>query len=151
MLFRSALSAFASVRTLVLRCCRFPCFAAARYTLVSLPSLTDLSVGNIIWPIPVRLGPLFPFPRSSRRSLFLRRVRTLEIFDENYRSSIWDRVMLQWFSTTSLAASLVDITVFSLVFKMDFNTDFFWKYVGPSTTRLTIRGVRVEDLRTDST
>ena len=60
----AALSAFASVRTLDLGNCRFPSFAAARYTLASLPSLTELIVAHVWWPIAS--SPESPLPLHSQ-------------------------------------------------------------------------------------
>ena len=57
--------------------------------------------------------------------------------------------MLQWLSTTSLAASLESLTMFSITFKIKVLA--FWEYVGSFTTRLTIWGIEVEDLLNDST
>ena len=57
--------------------------------------------------------------------------------------------MLQWLSTTSLAASLEDLIVSSTTFMM--KVTGFWEYVGASTTRLTIDHTRVEDLLNDGT
>ena len=142
-----ALSAFPSLRTLFLWQCRFPSFAAARYTIASLPSLTDLTVALIMWPIIAHSAqPLLPFLRSSRKSPFLKRVRRFEILDGD---APCDDQMLQWLSTTSLGTSLADLTVLSDTFKM--TVTGFWEYVGSSTTRLTIWGIGVEDLLRDST
>ena len=57
--------------------------------------------------------------------------------------------MLQWLTATSLTASLADLAVDLAIFKM--KVTGFWEYVGSSTTRLSIRGVRAEDLLKAST
>ena len=145
----AALSAFASVRIVVLRSCSFSSFAAARYTITSLPSLTDLTVAQIMWPIARNTQPpqVLSFLRSSRRFPFLKRVRRLEIWP---REAPCDDQMLQWLSTTSLDASLADLTVRGYT---NFTTKVtgFWEYAGSFVTRLRIWGIYVEGILNDST
>ena len=140
----AALSAFTSVRTLTLRECKFPSFAAARYTIASMPSLTDLMVLNITWSIASGPESPLPFLRSPRKSPSLRRLRSLEFWGG---ITTYEDQILQWLSTTSLAVSLANLTVFSDAFEA--NATGFWEYVGPSTTQLTIMEVRVQDLRNE--
>ena len=61
----AALSAFASLRTLKLCRCTFPSFAALRYTLSSLLSLTHITVADATWPDASTLEPFLAFLRSS--------------------------------------------------------------------------------------
>ena len=144
----AALSAFASVRNLRLRHCRFPSFAALRHALASLPSLTDLHLDDIGWPIASSPGspdPLFPFLRGLRKSPFLARVRCLEFWVQD---GSFDDYILQWLSTTSLAVSLSDITVRPAALM---RAQGFWEYVGPSTTRLRVWPVEERELLNDCT
>ena len=142
----AALSAFASVRTLKLWLCTFPSFAALRYTLSSLPSLTHLTVADTTWPTASTLEPFLPFLRSSRKSPFLKRVRYLYFRDGDTTSTCEDQ-MLQWLSATSLAASLSDLSVSSGALM---KTRKLWDYVGSSTTRLSIGSIKIEELLNDS-
>ena len=104
----ASLSAFASVQVLKLFSCRFPSFAAARYTLISLPSLVYLSLQDTTWPTARGSEPPLPFLRGSRKSPFLGKIRCLNFF---CGEATCDDKMLQWFSTTSLAVSLEDLNV----------------------------------------
>ena len=144
----SSLSAFASVRDLTLLNCIYPSFAAVRYTLTSLPSLTYLLLGYITWSNVSQSSeePLLPFLRSSQKSPFLRRIHYLGFLTGD--AGTCDSQMLQWLSTTSLAFSLKDLRVSSVIL---LKGSGLWEYVGPSTTQLYIGAMQANRLSEEST
>ena len=120
------LSAFASVRTLLLEDVRFPSSGAMRCTITALPSLTDLGMDNVTWPVSRGNRPL----RGTRKSQFLRRVRWLRLLDLDLPL---EEEMLEWLSVTSLGTSLVDLHIGSTTLA---NGSELWEFVGPSVTLL---------------
>ena len=141
----AALSAFASVRALRLFGCRFLSFAIARYTLISLPSLDDLTLQGTTWLTAGGPEPLLPFLRTSIKSPCLRTIRCLTFLGGE---ATCDDQMLQWLSTTSLAVSLSDLRVSFSAFT---KAPAIWEYIGPVITQLSIWTLRGEELLHDST
>ena len=145
----AALSAFASVQTLNLWYCMFPSFAALRYTLISLSSLTDLSLTCITWPTTgVPELALLPFLRSPGKSPFLRTIRCLDFNGALGGVGTCDDQILRWLSTTSLAVSLSELRVSSAAFM---KVPQFWEYVGSSITRISITVTGEGELLDNST
>ena len=122
------LSTFASVRTLLLMDVRFPSSGTMRCTITALPSLTDLHMFLVTWPVSRGIRPL----RRTRKSKFLRTVRRFILHELD---SPLEEEMLEWLSTTSLGASLVDLRIEHTTL---INGSKLWEFAGPSITRLVV-------------
>ena len=136
----AAISAFASVQTLKLGPCKFPSFGAARCAITSLPSLADLTLNEVTWPIARGPEPFLRLLRSSQKTSLLQGIRRLRFWGEDATRS---KQILQWLSTTALAASLVDLNVGPAAILGDASE--LWEYVGPSTTRLRMSYMQARD------
>ena len=120
------LSAFASVRTLSLKRVRFPSSGTMRCAITALPSLNDLEMDGVTWPVSRSNRPL----RGTRKSQFLRRLRRFRLGHLDFPL---EEEMLGWLSVTSLGTSLVDLDIRSTALR---NASEIWELAGPSITRL---------------
>ena len=120
------LSAFASVRTLLLANIRFPSSGTMRCTITALPSLTDLRMDNIKWPISRSVRQL----RSTRKSQLLGKVRRFQLYGLD---SALEEEMIEWFPFTSLGTSLVALQIEST---MLIKGSALWEHAGSSITQL---------------
>ena len=136
----AAISAFASVQTLKLGTCKFPSFGAARSVIISLPSLADLTLNNVTWPIARGPEPFRRLLRSSQKTPLLQGIRRLRFWGEDATCT---KQILQWLSTTALAASLVDLDVGPAAIFGE--VPELWEYVGPSTTKLHMSYMQSRD------
>ena len=120
------LSAFASVWALVLDNVRFPSSGTMRCTITALPSLTDLRIRHVTWPVSRGIRPL----RGTRKSQFLKRIRRFSLIRLNGHC---EEEILEWLPVTSLGTSLVDLQIDSTALT---NGSELWEFVGPSVIRL---------------
>ena len=120
------LSAFASVQTLLLEDVRFPSSGTMRCTITALPSLTDLRILRVTWPVSRGIRPLL----GTRKSQFLNKIRRFELVDLKGHCA---EEMLGWLPVTSLGTSLVDLQIDSTALT---NGSELWEFIGPSVTRL---------------
>ena len=135
-------STFASVRTLSLRTVQFPSFGTMRDTITALPSLTNLGIYGVMWPVSRGIRP----PRSTQKSKDLKNVRMLHI---QGLDSPLEEEMFEWPSGTSLGTSLVDILMESTMLIKGFE---IWEHAGPSVTQLGIKFLEERrELRDNST
>ena len=122
------LGAFASVRTLILDDVRFPSSGTMRCTITALPSLTDLEMWGVTWPISRSIRPL----RNASKSEFLKRLRRFKFLGPDSRLV---EEMVEWLSITAFGTSLVNLQMNET---MLIKGSELWRHTGPSVTQLAI-------------
>ena len=125
----AGLSAFSSLRTLILWQCQFPSFKAVRRTVSSFRSLEVLSWHRVWWPIANDHEEHHAIPQTA---LLPRALSTLLFWSEN---NDCDGIMLRWLSKTPLPASFRCIDTHSTILSL---VPEFWDRIGSSLTNLTV-------------
>ena len=133
--------AFTSVQTLSLTETRFPSFGTMRCAIIALPSLIDLRIRDVTWPIQRSILPL----RSTQKSEFLGGVCGFILVGLD---SPLVEEMFGWLSDTAFGTSLAKIWMQST---MLLKGSEVWRYAGSSVTQLALKFEEVKgELADDS-
>ena len=97
-----------------------------RCTITALPSLTDLGMINVTWPVSRGIRPL----RGMRKSQSLKRIRRFTLANMNGHC---EEELFEWLSVISLGTSLVDLQIDSTALT---NGSELWEFAGPSVIEL---------------